>query len=322
MKRILMFLGALLFVSVTAFSVVWVAMPRTASNILIKLNNASAGLTAKTVETPIGSVHYLEGGRGETVLLIHGIYARKEHWVEVARDLVPDYHVVALDLPGFGGNEPLEDTQYNLENQSRNLGLVVDALNLDQVHIAANSMGAPIAGLYTTANPDKVITLAFIGSPLGVPSPIKSDMEIAMTQGKFPLLVRSPDDFYARNKWLSPQTLNVPSPIMRTWLSQELAQADKNEAIWQAVHSGPEVINLLDLATDLDLKTLTIWCKEDRIFHISGAEELIDRLPHARLEILEECGHVPMLDKPAEVATLYREFLQHLNLSQKTQDPN
>lgn len=89
----------------------WVAFPSQTAAGLISLNNASARLRAKVISTEVGDIHYLEGGQGETVLLVHGIYARKEHWVELARVLVKDYRVIAIDLPGFGDNALRADDQ-------------------------------------------------------------------------------------------------------------------------------------------------------------------------------------------------------------------
>lgn len=309
MRRFFGPIAAILFLCIIAGALVWNVLPGTASRILISLNNTSAGLTSKTVETRLGPIHYLEGGKGETVLLVHGIFARKEHWVDVARALVPDYHVVALDLPGFGDNSTLGDEQYHLPTQSQNFAIVLDALRLGKFHIAANSMGAQISTKYAVDNPDRVKSIAYIGSPLGVPSPIKSDMEVALKNGDFPLVAATPEDFRARNDWLSPQRLKVPSPILRTWMTAEIAQKDKNIAIWHAVHELGSVTNLLGLADKLDVSALVLWCREDRIFHVSGAEELALHIESARVEILEDCGHVPMLDQPEKIARHYRNFL-------------
>ncbi|MCP4823046.1 MAG: alpha/beta fold hydrolase, partial [Shimia sp.] len=100
--------------------VAWHVLPSQVAKGLISLNNASAGLSAKVISTDVGDIHYLEGGQGETVLLVHGIYARKEHWVEVARALTKDYRVIAVDLPGFGDNALRADDDYLLDQQQAN----------------------------------------------------------------------------------------------------------------------------------------------------------------------------------------------------------
>ena len=88
-----------------------------------------------------------------------------------------------------------------------------------------------------------------------------------------------------------------------------MAQADLNTRIWDVVHSKSDVPTVLDLAPSLEMPTQIIWCQEDRIFHISGAALLDHSLPTSHLTKLDECGHVPMLDKPAAVTSEYLAFL-------------
>ncbi len=290
----------------------WLVFPATTAAALIYMNNASAGLTAKVVSTELGEVHYLEGGQGETVLLVHGIYARKEHWVELARALVKDHHVIALDLPGFGDNAPLADDQYLLSRQRAHLLFVMDALDLERVHIGANSMGAYVSTLLAHAHPEKVASFAYIGSPLGVPTPVQSDMDAARAAGGRPLVVQSFEDFTARNDWLSPNIPYVPGPILRTWAAEEVATGDHNARVWDVVHQQSDVPTVLELAPSLSMPSLILWCQEDRIFHVSGAEVLRQTLPNAQMTVLEGCGHVPMLDRPDAVAERYLEFLATL----------
>ena len=62
----------------------------------------SAGLTEKYIDVGKFNICYMEGGKGETVLLVHGFTGWKEFWAAFAKYLVPKYHVVAIDLPGHG----------------------------------------------------------------------------------------------------------------------------------------------------------------------------------------------------------------------------
>ena len=243
-------------------------------------------------------------------MLLHGIYARKEHWVDVAEEMVHEYHVIALDLPGFGDNAVLDIEDYEISKQSKHLALVIDALNLDEFHIGANSMGAYIATKYVGDFPERSKTLSFIGSPLGVLTPIKSDMEIAMESNELPLLATTPKKFYARNDWLSPNRIHVPSPVLKTWMHKEVAQSETNRSIWDIVHADLVPITELGGIDTYAGTTLILWCEDDRIFHFSGAEVLSRALERPRVEVLQDCGHVPMLDQPKLTAAKYKEFLQ------------
>lgn len=293
-------------------AIAWVAIPATVAVALLKLNNLSAGLAEKSVTTSIGEIHYLEGGRGETLVLVHGIYARKEHWVDVARSLVSDYHVIAIDLPGFGENAPLRAEQYLLGRQQENLLTVLRTLDLRKIHIGANSMGAYVSTLIAAARPEMVASIAFIGSPLGVPTQSPSDMDIARAKGETPLVVRNKADFLSRNDWLAPEIPYVPGPILDSWMKSEVESADLNARIWNMVHNQSTVPTVLDLAPALTMPSLIIWCQPDRIFHVSGAGLLDQALPASTLRTPENCGHVPMLDQPHEVAATYRAFLSTL----------
>ncbi len=296
-------------------AVAWTTVPLKVAGVLLKLNNLSAGLAAKSIETDTGTIHYLEGGEGETVVLIHGIYARKEHWVEVMRHLVDDYHVIAIDLPGFGDNARLPIGEYALDRQQANLRTIFRALDLEQVHIGANSMGAYVAALMTHEYPELVASIAFIGSPLGVPTPIQSNMDRALANGHAPLVVRGEADFVARNDWLTPRMPYVPGPILQSWMADEVSTADHNAQVWAAVHDQSSVPTVLELAPALAMPSLVIWCQPDQIFHVSGARVLNEALPASTRATPENCGHLPMLDQPTQVAELYVHFLQSATLT-------
>lgn len=310
MKRTFKLLAPIILLSSLTL---WFAFPGVTSRLLINLNNFSAGLTSKTISTELGDISYLVGGDGDTIVLLHGIYARKEHWVDLARKLTDNYRVVALDLPGFGDNKSLSIEQYQLSKQATNLATVLAALNINSAHFGANSMGAQVIAILATENPDVVQSIAFIGSPLGVPTMIKSDMDRALQASVYPLVVKSEEDFENRNQWLFPEIPSVPGPILKTWMQKEIASPLKNEQIWRVVHNFPEVSYLSTLAINLPMPTLIIWCNEDRIFHVSGAALLDGALPQSSLHILSGCGHVPMLDKPEKVAELYIGFLNQHN---------
>lgn len=291
--------------------ILWWLAPSTTAAALLRVNNLAAGLTPHVVQTAVGPVHYLEGGQGETVVLVHGIYSRKEHWVDMARPLVSRFHVVAIDLPGFGDNPVREAGAYTLPRQLDALIATLDALEIDRSHIAANSMGAQLSGMLAAKHPERIDRLAFIGSPLGVASPTPSEMEQALARGERPLVVRTLEDFDERNRWLFPSQPYVPGPILRTWAAAEVAQAEVNMRIWDEVHDPATTPAwLLELAPSLSMPVLVVWCEEDRIFHVSGAPTLGAALPDGTVERLQGCGHVPMLDAAPETAELLGAFLE------------
>ena len=246
----------------------------------------------------------------------------KEHWVDMSRQVSGDYHVILLDLPGFGENKRLNATEYDFDRQAQNVMEVLDSIGVGDFHIAANSMGAQIAAQLASALPNRVKSISFIGSPDGVTSPVRSDMENALSEGKSPLVVTAEAEYSDRMSWLFPAAPFVPRPVARTWSAKEVAHAEVNQLIWDAVQNS-ETSPLEAIAPNLTQPSLVVWCKEDRIFHISGAEVLDRALPDNTLIVADKCGHLPMLDRAAETGSNLRDFLndQHSRSQQQHDTP-
>ncbi len=311
MKRFLAIAGLILAGVFAGGFVATLLWPQKAATAMLSGFVASAGLTKHTVEMPFGPVHYLEGGEGETVVFLHGIYALKEHWVDMSRKVSGDYRVVLLDLPGFGENPRLDPTEYDLTRQSRNVAAVLDALGVQDYHLAANSMSAQIAFDLAQAQPARVKSVALIGSPINVTSPEPSEMELAMQAGQAPLVVTSEATYEARMGWLFPKVPFLPKPIMDKWKAEEVAYGAINGQIWEAVE-GSDVPMLETLAPAISQPALIVWCQDDRIFHPTGAAVLDDALPDSKLITPAGCGHLPMLDRKGQTGKDYVAFLNGL----------
>lgn len=288
--------------------------PTATAGVMISALRGLSGLELKSVDLSTGPVGYLDSGRaqdGPPALLLHGIFARKEHWIDFSRQISGDQRVIIPDLPGFGDNDPIKIDQYSYANQAEHLLEFLDALGLDQVHIGANSMGGQLAAVFVTQHPDRVASFALIGSPVGVPTEVPSDMDLAIAKGKAPLLVQSVADFEARMGWLFPKTPFMPGAVLTTWATEEAAKADHNAAVWDRMQQI-DVPLLIDLAPQIATPALVMWCEDDRIFHPSGADDLAEAFLDGTRAQPENCGHLPMLDQPQQAGQIYASFLRQL----------
>ncbi|GHG15593.1 hypothetical protein GCM10018777_31700 [Streptomyces albogriseolus] len=92
------------------------------------------------------TLSYARVGRGEPLLLLHGIGHHRQAWDPVVDILATEREVIAVDLPGFGDSPALPDgLDHDLPTMTAALGGLCEALELDRPHVAGNSLGGLLA---------------------------------------------------------------------------------------------------------------------------------------------------------------------------------
>jgi len=106
--------------AIAALVLAWHAAPGVFLHPLLSANRGLSGLQVHTVSAAGHRMHYLAGGpaaEDTPLVLLHGISAEKDHWVEFARPLTGTWRVIAPDLPGFGESGPHVHEPYHDEAQ-------------------------------------------------------------------------------------------------------------------------------------------------------------------------------------------------------------
>jgi pimeloyl-ACP methyl ester carboxylesterase len=196
-------------------------------------NRWSAGLAHHVVPAAGHQVHYLAGGEGPPVVLLHGIFAEKDHWVDFARPLTNRWRVYAPDLPGYGesGRQPHEP--YDYPAQVERLKAWMDAVQLRKVHLAGNSMGGTIAALFAMRYPERVASVAFIGAPHGIRSPQPSTMDRMIDAGQAPLVTHTEQEFEAMLDLVFHRRPFLPFPIVHEARLRAVGAAESDAGMWR-----------------------------------------------------------------------------------------
>ena len=133
----------------------------------IEQNFKYVGTTyAKSVDVEGVQYFYREVGENnpDTVLMIHGFLGSSYDFIDVMNQLKDRYHVIAVDLIGFGLSEKPIDFNYAKQNQAQGLVNFLDALEIDEVTIMAHSMGGEVSIHLAHDFPDYVKQMILIGS--------------------------------------------------------------------------------------------------------------------------------------------------------------
>ena len=296
-----------ILVVIVAVVVVYYAFPEKVADYIIKAARSKAGLTRKEVKIDDHHIVYLEGGKGPTVLLLHGYTANKDNWISFAAYLTKDYHVVIPDIPGSGESSKLMDSSYDLSHQISRLHEFTEALKLKNFHIAGNSMGGFFAGIYAVRYPDEIISLGLFDAG-GVKSLEKSVATKMIEKGENPFLLRDSSDMSRLGALVFVNPPSIPYPLKKVMIRTALA----NRKIYEKElrEMNPDFLSLEKELPNIKAPTLILWGDQDKILDVSSVPVFEKGLKNHKTVIIKNCGHLPMLEKPQETATQYIDFIK------------
>lgn len=127
-------------------------------------------LTIRAGDTPIAVTEFANPGRPPVVLL-HGIGSRGESWWPVIDPLSEQFHLYQLDLRGHGASGK-PDRGYLIDHYAADLDAVLDALSLDRPRIVGHSLGALVALVWASRQPDRAAALVLEDPSLRTPPTI------------------------------------------------------------------------------------------------------------------------------------------------------
>ena len=110
-----------------------------------------------------GPIAWREAGKGEAVVLLHGLGGSRTAWRSQLDGLSTRHRVVAWDLPGYGASAPL-DGPLTFPALADAVARLLDALGTDRAHVVGLSMGGMIAQHAALHHPDRVRSLALLST--------------------------------------------------------------------------------------------------------------------------------------------------------------
>ena len=209
--------------------------------------------------------------------------------------------------PLLKANRAMSDLTAHYAMQSQRLQAFLQALDVQQIHLAGNSMGGAIAARFTLDNPEQVKSLAFIGAPHGIESSIESEMARRLAKGEIPLIARNHSEFKALLNFLFVEVPWLPRPLYQHSAKAAIDRANSNVRLWQ--QQQEDSFRIQQHLDELAVPVLTLWGEHDLVFHVSGIDVLQEGLPNGQHQVIAATGHLPMMEYPALTARLYLSLL-------------
>jgi pimeloyl-ACP methyl ester carboxylesterase len=259
-----------------------------------------------SVDIGAGKIAYLNVGTGKPVVLLHGLFAQKEQWNDLACQLSKSGFAVYMpDLPGYGQSTGFTISDYRLSQQVELIHLFTQKLKLNRFNIAGNSMGGAIAALIAKRYPGDVVTLAFFGAPMGI-VPWSDQIRGAMYQGVNPFIPITIDQFDLEMRLLFANPPKIDQSVKESAIKEYSVNNRHYQQVWDIVNLDIAVLNPLEKSSK---PTLIVWGQDDGIFNVSGRKLLDQKYPKASSSAIPNASHLIMLEKPNELAKMYQNFL-------------
>lgn len=244
-------------------------------------------------------VHTIIGGSGSPLLVLHGAGGNRG-WRRWMAEVGRHHTIYAPTHPGFGTSGDAEWME-GIDDLARFYLWFLDALKLPKAHVLGHSIGGWMAAELATMHPGAVERLVLV-APVG----LKPDAGEIL------------DVFFHSPAELLELTVHDPATIPewgelygRPPTPEELEIATRNREMtarltWKPYMFNPRLGHFLPRVT---VPALIVWGREDRIVPVVCGEQYRRLLPNATLTVLDRCGHLPPIERPADFARLVLDFL-------------
>jgi len=266
------------------------------------------------LELPGASVNYVEIGEGEPIVFVHGLSSSWQAWLENLPHFGRTHRAIALDLPGFGAS-PMPSWPIDMPAYGRLLHDFCEKLEIGRdATLVGNSMGGLVAAEAVLAEPSRFNRLVLVSAAgfINTWLPHERGKATSHAWDTFGRPFGAAARFFVthrRARWLM--------------FSFAIRYPDRlgKELLWEQVASGvpcPGFADALDAVIEYDARdrleeiqipAMIVWGTHDWVIPSAAALSYNRRIPHSRLEIFEDTGHVPQMERPARFNAVLDEFL-------------
>lgn len=258
-----------------------------------------------------GSLYYEEQGSGEPVILIHGHSLDRRMWDGQFSELARHYRVIRYDMRGYGKSTPqTENFQFT---HAEDLIVLMDSLHIDKAHIIGLSLGGEVGADMVGWFPERVRSAVLVSGNLRL-TPGPSQPMRGAEAARY-------DEKIARNKAIGVDELK------RRWFRRLMDMGGSRRErmrdalwtmieewdAWQSYHKEVRTVAGLDAFARLkkNRPAIPVLIVEGRApgNHFSTRPEMLKYLPKGRLKVIDDCGHMLNMERPAEFNKVVLDFL-------------
>ena len=219
--------------------------------------------------------------------------------------------LVAFDFPDHGDSTAGPDFHVDWQGYGDVILALAEGLGLDEFDLCGHSMGGGVAALFASQYPEKVSRLILIDSVTGrFRLPVKGRIPQIPLLGDFVFKVLYREkmffSYFENDVYFDKSRINVER------IHNYYKGFNRNRSsILKAVRATKNPTVVLDSLPGVEADTLVIWGRQDPLIPLFVGNETVRKVKRASLQIIDDCGHSPVEECPAETSTLISEFLSN-----------
>ena len=259
-------------------------------------------------------------GQGDPIILLHGITGHAETWIRNVAALAEAYEVHALDMLGHGLSDK-PDIDYSTAVLGEHVIAYMDAAGIGAAVLVGQSLGGWVAGWIAVNHPERVRGYACItGAGLEVS---QDGAELTRTIGAKvgdatakATAAPTRESVRTRLEWLMHDTSVVTDELVdvryRIYSDPDF-MAMSGKMVGQLTGAGGGAWTLTrERLARIACPTLVLWTRQNPTMPWHVGEEASRIIPNAQWYLMEDAGHWPQFEKPAEFNELVRAFLRRV----------
>jgi pimeloyl-ACP methyl ester carboxylesterase len=245
------------------------------------------------------------------LLLIHGWGGTGNYLHGIAAKLSATMTVIVPDLPGTGRSQPVRSAR-GMQDQVASIADLLRELGITQLQVMGHSMGGAIALLLADQHPDWIERIALTSVSF-----FATDAQVQVYKAVAHGLRAT---MSLRGKWMA-SVPGMPQMMARTFfyrVPNDQALLRRGLQDYLELDAGTAIASAFDVpsaaipqaGTRIRVPTLLIACRQDQVMPVDNVEYTARLIPNCTVQWIEQCGHLPMLEKPQEYMAILSSFLR------------
>lgn len=256
-----------------------------------------------TVSINGSEVYYARAGEGPPVLFVHGSGGDHTIWGHQLEGLKDAFTVAALDLNGHGKSPRREGDGLRLYTEDALSVLSALAEEVGPVVLLGHSLGGAVALNVALQKPPGLRALGLIGT--GAKLRVHPDILRAIDED----LERAVEQIL---RWAF-----APNPPAELYQRAKEQMLRNGQAALSRDFRTCDAFDVMDRLGEIEVPTLVVVGREDKLTPVKYSEYLRDRIPSAILEVIEGAGHMVMVERPEALNEAIRKFVSALTRNAK-----